>query len=144
LGPGAGEEGGQVLFQGPPGRGKGCPPAWEGGSLPHEIPLPSRRRPATHGHLRLKGAKIHNLQDVSVDFPLGVLCIVTGVSGAGKSSLVEDTLYPAICRARGKKIAEATTAEVEGTGQIADVILMDQTPLTRTNRSNPATFLKIF
>src|SRR5262249_19569773 len=98
------------------------------------------------GHITLEGTRLHNLQDLKVSFPLGVLCAVTGVSGAGKSSLLEQTLYPALCRTKHKKekaepIQGITLA---GAGQIGDVILMDQSPLPRSGRSNPATYLKIF
>jgi excinuclease ABC subunit A len=147
LGPGAGEEGGRLLYQGPP---EGLPAAgdsvtaefWEN---PNAISAPVKRRPLTHGQLRLKGTSAHNLQNLTVDFPLGVLCVVTGVSGAGKSTLVEQTLYPALCGAKHKKTAgDVGAAEVEGAGQVEDVLLMDQQPLQRSSRSNPATYLKIF
>jgi excinuclease ABC subunit A len=84
------------------------------------------------------------LQDLTVEFPLGVLCVVTGVSGAGKSSLVEDMLYPALAHAKKKKGAGPVEAKVVGAGQVEDVVLMDQQPLSRTSRSNPATYLKVF
>jgi excinuclease ABC subunit A len=149
LGPGAGEEGGEVLYQGPPAALPSAEASVTGGYLSGRrfIPVPSRRRATSHGTLRLVGARTHNLQDVTVDFPLGVLCVVTGVSGAGKSSLVQHTLYPALCRRKGKKTPHAggnPEAEIVGAGQINDVVLMDQSPLTRTARSNPATALKVF
>ncbi len=148
LGPGAGEEGGRLLYQGPPDGLAGYAESVTGEFLQddHLIPVPTQRRPLAHGSLRLKGARLHNLQNLTVDFPLGVLCVVTGVSGAGKSTLVEQTLYPALCARKHKKnVAEqAPTVEVEGASQIADVLLMDQEPLGRTARSNPATYLKIF
>src|SRR5205807_10371699 len=80
-------------------------------------------------------------------FPLGVLCVVTGVSGAGKSSLVQETLYPALSRRLDRKSTgdrSAGPAEVLGAGQLGDVVLMDQSPLARTARSNPATYIKVF
>jgi excinuclease ABC subunit A len=148
LGPGAGEEGGRLLYQGPPDGLAGYAESVTGEFLQddHLIPVPTQRRPLAHGSLRLKGARLHNLQNLTVDFPLGVLCVVTGVSGSGKSTLVEQTLYPALCACKHKKnVAEqAPTVEVEGASQIADVLLMDQEPLGRTARSNPATYLKIF
>ena len=109
--------------------------------------MPSRRRPANHGMLRVIGARAHNLQDLTVDFPLGVLCVVTGVSGAGKSTLVAETLYPALCRIKHKKVPEGAAGadtEVRGAGQVGDVVHMDQAPLTRSSRSNPVTYVKAF
>lgn len=146
LGPGAGEEGGEVLYQGSPAGLSSCEGSVTGAYLSgkRSISIPRRRRPLTHGSIRLIGAATNNLQNITVDFPLGVLCAVTGVSGAGKSSLVQHTLYPALCRRLHKKCSEETDAEVHGAGQIGDVVLMDQTPLSRTTRSNPATFLKVF
>jgi excinuclease ABC subunit A len=134
FGPGAGEEGGQVTYSGTP----------DEFASPTTIEMPTSRRKPT-GFLKLSGAVANNLQNLSVEFPLGVLCAVTGVSGAGKSSLVEQTLYPALGLAKKKKGGTpATTAKVSGTQQISDVILLDQQPLPRSSRSNPATYLKIF
>jgi excinuclease ABC subunit A len=149
LGPGAGEEGGQVLYQGPAAGVNDSPASVTGDYLAgrRQIAVPSRRRATNHGSLRVVGAKAHNLRDLTVDFPLGVLCVVTGVSGAGKSTLVEETLYPALARRKHKKRraqAPEPAAEVRGAGQIGDVVLMDQTPLPRTARSNPVTYLKVF
>jgi excinuclease ABC subunit A len=149
LGPGAGEEGGQVVYEGPPASIVSCPESITGAYLSGErgIRVPSRRRPRSHGSLRVQGAQAHNLKDLTVDIPLGVLCVITGVSGAGKSSLVEETLYPALCRRKHKRVlAEATTpaGEVLGAGQIGDVVHMSQVPLTRTARSNPVTYIKAF
>ncbi len=156
LGPGAGEEGGRLLYQGPGEGLLACTESVTAEFLRQDdiIPVPTKRRPLEHGHLRLRGASCHNLRNLTVDFPLGVLCVVTGVSGAGKSTLVERTLYPVLCRAKHKKTpgedgANADTlnlaqVHLEGAGQIEDVLLMDQLPLARTSRSNPATYLKIF
>ncbi len=146
LGPGAGEEGGEVLYQGPPSGLVVCQDSVTGSYLAgrRSLAVPSKRRSVTHGSLRLLGAKTNNLQNLTVDFPLGVLCVVTGVSGAGKSSLVQHTLYPGLCRRLHKKCAEETAAEMHGAGQISDVVLMSQAPLPRTTRSNPATYLKVF
>jgi excinuclease ABC subunit A len=144
LGPGAGEEGGRVVYQGPPrGMANAEGPTSDYFSGRSRIALPARRRKA-RGLLRLSGASTHNLRDLAVEFPLGVLCAVTGVSGAGKSSLVEETLYPALCQAKKKKTSRTTNAKLAGASQVEDVILMDQEPLPRTSRSNPATYLKIF
>jgi excinuclease ABC subunit A len=99
-----------------------------------------------HGSLRLVGARTHNLKDLTVEFPLGVLCVVTGVSGAGKSTLIQDTLYPALSQRLHKKTAPAAGHfdQLIGAGQLGDVVLMDQAPLARTARSNPATYIKAF
>ncbi len=145
LGPGAGEEGGRVVYQGPPDGFATAAEAptsdyWPGRS---SITVPARRRRPS-GELRLSGARTHNLQNLTAEFPLGVLCAVTGVSGAGKSSLVEETLYPALARAKKKKGTTEVDVKLLGASQVEDVILMDQEPLPRTSRSNPATYLKVF
>jgi excinuclease ABC subunit A len=149
LGPGAGEEGGEILYQGLPAGLPACTRSVTGDYLAGRrmIAVPSHRRPHSHGCLRLSGARLHNLRDLTVEFPLGLLCVVTGVSGAGKTTLVQHTLYPALCRRKKKKLpAETLVPEVElqGAGQLGDVVLMDQSPLPRTARSNPATYLKVF
>ncbi len=146
-GPGAGELGGTIVFQGAPEK-----MLHSGESLTGEYltgrrgtASSSARRAATHGWIRLTGARGNNLKNISVDFPLGVLCVVAGVSGAGKSSLVEDTLYPALCK-RKRKDAEAALPhdDVLGDGQIDDVTLVDQSPIGRSPRSNPVTYIKAF
>jgi excinuclease ABC subunit A len=146
LGPGAGEEGGEVLYQGPPDELARCAASITGGYLSGQrfIGVPSRRRKAEHGSLHLRNATTHNLKNLTVDFPLGILCVVTGVSGAGKSSLVEHTLYPALCRRLHKKCGATTAAEIHGAGSISDVVLMEQRPIVSSLRSNPATYLKVF
>jgi excinuclease ABC subunit A len=105
--------------------------------------LPARRR-QRRGVIRLTRVRTHNLRDLTVELPLGVLCVVTGVSGAGKNSLVAETLVPALAFAKKRKGAAATEAQVSGAGQVDDVIVMDQKPLPRSSRSNPATYLKLF
>ncbi|MGW8258454.1 MAG: excinuclease ABC subunit UvrA, partial [Thermoguttaceae bacterium] len=105
----------------------------------------SRRRAPNHGWIRLAGARGNNLKSISVEFPLGMLCLVTGVSGSGKSTLVEDTLYPALCRRMRKDAPKPYPYDdIFGDGQIDDVIMVDQSPIGRSPRSNPATYLKIF
>jgi excinuclease ABC subunit A len=145
LGTGAGEEGGTVTYQGPPAglSGDVDAPTAEFFSGRRSVRVPSRRR-IPRGSIRLSGVRRHNLQDVAVEFPLGVLCVVTGVGGAGKSSLVEQTLYPALLAAKKKKGVPPAPAKVVGASQVEDVVLMDQQPLPRTSRSNPATYLKVF
>jgi excinuclease ABC subunit A len=105
----------------------------------------ARRRAASHGWIRLAGARGNNLKNITVEFPLGVLCLVTGVSGAGKSTLVQDTLYPALCRRLRKDAPKPYPCDdVFGDGQIDDVIMVDQSPIGRSPRSNPVTYLKAF
>ena len=146
LGPGAGEEGGQIAYHGPvtglsTSAENPTSDFWSDRSF---IEIPERRRKPT-GFLKLNGAGTNNLQNLSVEFPLGVLCVVTGVGGAGKSSLIEQTLYPGLCLSNKKKgAALSATAKITGAQQLADVVLLDQTPLPRSSRSNPATYLKIF
>jgi len=147
IGPGAGDRGGEVVFQG------SLPDMLEpDASLTGEylagrrgVSIPQRRRPPTRGSIRLMGARGNNLQNLTVDFPLGVLCLVTGVSGSGKSTLVQDTLYAALCR-RKRKDAEPPLPydDVVGCGQIDDVVLVDQSPIGRSPRSNPVTYIKAF
>ncbi|HYT92506.1 MAG TPA: excinuclease ABC subunit UvrA [Gemmataceae bacterium] len=148
LGPGAGEEGGRVVYQGPPAGIVACEESPTGAFLSgrRRIAVPSRRRDLSHGTVRVVGARTHNLRDLTVEFPLGVLCVVTGVSGAGKSALVQETLYPALCRRLGKKgpAVPQSWQDLHGGGALGDVLLMDQAPLARTVRSNPATYIKVF
>src|SRR5262249_11761967 len=98
LGPGAGEEGGNVVYRGDPSRLPHCEDSQTADWLRERETQAPRRRPTNQGRIRLEGAKLNNLHDVAVDFPLGVLCAVTGVGGAGKSTLVAHTLYPELCR----------------------------------------------
>jgi excinuclease ABC subunit A len=147
IGPGAGERGGRVVFQGTPAEMEASPQSLTGDYLAGRRGSAgsSARRQPNHGWLRLAGARGNNLKNVTVEFPLGLLCLVTGVSGSGKSTLVEETLYPALCR-RLRKDAPCGLAcdDVFGDGQIDDVIMVDQNPIGRSPRSNPATYLKIF
>jgi len=108
--------------------------------------IPTRHRPTEHGFLELTGATGYNLKNASVRFPLGLLCVVTGVSGSGKSTLIGETLYPALCKKLGCENAPKGLPyeQMLGTGQLDDVILVDQSPIGRSPRSNPVTYLKIF
>jgi excinuclease ABC subunit A len=147
LGPGAGEFGGRVVFEGPPAamldNADSRTGEWLAGR-PLEAGRRSRRE-TNHGWIRLVGARGNNLKNLTVEFPLGVLCVVTGVSGAGKSTLVEQTLFPAAA-ARLHLDAEkpAEHDDILGVGQIDDALRIDQSPIGRTPRSNPVTYVKAF
>ncbi|MBC7351977.1 MAG: excinuclease ABC subunit A, partial [Thermogutta sp.] len=145
LGPGAGERGGEIVFQGPPeDLAKASTLTAEYVNRRRQIVLTRPRRQA-QGWIRLAGASGHNLKHVTVEFPLGVLCAVTGVSGAGKSTLVEKTLYPALLqRLQGSGPPPLPFSDLLGEKQIGDVVLVDQGFPGKTWRSNPATFIKAF
>ncbi len=147
IGPGAGERGGCVVFQGTPEEMLHSTTSLTGDYLAGRrgIHTPERRRVPNHGWIRLTGAHGNNLKNVTVEFPLGMLCVVTGVSGSGKSTLVEDTLYPALCRRLNKDAPRpAAYDDVYGDGQINDVQMVDQSPIGRSPRSNPVTYIKAF
>jgi excinuclease ABC subunit A len=147
IGPGAGERGGEVVFQGTVAEMEASQHSVTGDYLAGRrgIAGERKRRRPSHGWIRLAGARGNNLQNVTVEFPLGVLALVTGVSGSGKSTLVEDTLYPAL-RLRKREAAPkpAPFDDVFGDGQIDDVVLVDQSPIGRSPRSNPVTYIKAF
>jgi excinuclease ABC subunit A len=147
LGLGAGEQGGRIVYSGDlPGL------LQEARSLTAKylrdelaIPVPTPRRKGTSQRIRLRGASEHNLKDIDIEIPLNTLTCVTGVSGSGKSTLVHDVLYAAIKRAKGDWDRRVGTfSELEGLEYITDVALVDQTPIGRTPRSNPVTYLKAF
>jgi len=147
VGPGAGEQGGKIVFQGSPQEIEGDSRSLTGEYLSGRrgVISPAKRRMPDHGWIRLAGARGNNLQNLTVEFPLGVLCVVTGVSGAGKSTLIQDTLYPALCRRMRKEAPKPLPYDdVFGDGQINDCVLMDQSPIGRSPRSNPVTYLKAF
>jgi len=147
FGPGAGIHGGEVIFAGSPARLLRSPKSLTGQYLSgrREIPLPGRRRPAGQGWLRLRGVRTHNLKGIDLRIPLGVMTFVTGVAGAGKSSLVTQTLYPVLAnRLGGGQFREGEYDAVEGLDQLDKVINIDQKPIGRTPRSNPATYVKVF
>lgn len=147
IGPAAGERGGQIVFQGPPREilEPGVSLTGEFLSGRRGVAVPSRRREPVRGRIQLTGARGNNLRNLTVEFPLGLLCLVTGVSGAGKSTLVQDTLYGALCRRKRKECAKPCPYDdVFGDGQIEDVVLVDQNPIGRSPRSNPVTYIKAF
>jgi len=147
IGPGAGEHGGHVVAAGTPDAIERVPESITGQFLSgrRAIPTPSRRRPGNGKALTLRGATENNLRDVTVRFPLGTFICVTGVSGSGKSSLVTDTLYPRLAmelqNARQKPGAHQA---LDGVGFLDKVIDIDQSPIGRTPRSNPATYTGLF
>jgi excinuclease ABC subunit A len=147
IGPGAGERGGRVVFVGSPAEMVESSQSVTGDFLAgrRAIRVPTRRRTPSHGWIRLAGARGHNLQNLTVEFPLGTLCVVSGVSGSGKSTLIQDTLYPALCKRLKKEMPPAEPYDdVFGDGQINDVLLVDQEPIGRSPRSNPVTYVKAF
>ncbi len=147
VGPGAGERGGQIVFQGTLAEMLAQPTSVTGDYLSGRrgVSTPERRRPPSQGWLRLTNAHGNNLKNITVEFPLGVLCVVTGVSGSGKSTLVQDTLYGAICRRKQKDSEKPYPYDdLFGDGQIDDVLLVDQDPIGRSPRSNPVTYIKAF
>jgi excinuclease ABC subunit A len=146
IGPGAGESGGCVTFEGTP-RELETSDALTGEYLSGRrgFGVPAQRRSGARGAIRITQASGKNLRNVDVSFPLGVLCAVCGVSGSGKTALVEDTLYPAICRRKRKKAPPPLPfRDITGDGAVDDVMLVDQSPIGRTPRSNPVTFVKVF
>jgi excinuclease ABC subunit A len=147
LGLGAGEQGGRVVYSGSLEGLMREPRSLTSKYLRQElaIPVPTSRRRGTGQRFRVIGAREHNLRDVDITIPLNTLTVVTGVSGSGKSTLVHDVLYAAIKRAKGgwdKRVG--TFKKLEGTELITDAVLVDQTPIGRTPRSNPVTYLKAF
>ncbi len=147
IGPGAGERGGEVVFQGTPEEMMADPKSLTGDYLAGRRGrcLSSGRRESRGGRIAIKGARGNNLSGIDVDFPLGLLCVVSGVSGSGKSTLVQKTLYPALCRRLRKSGPKPLDyGDVFGDGQIDDVVLADQSPIGRSPRSNPVTYIKAF
>ena len=148
LGPGAGEHGGRVIFQGPSkvleaAAGESLTGLYLNGE--RRIPVPASRRPALNGELKIRGARANNLKNVDAAVPLGLLTAVTGVSGSGKSTLVNDILYRALARALYRASADpGPHAGIDGLELIDKVIQIDQSPIGRTPRSNPSTYTGLF
>ncbi len=148
IGPGAGVHGGRVVAEGPPEAVAAHPDSLTGHYLSgrRRIPLPPQRRaPEAGRQVRVLGARANNLKDVDVALPLGLMTCVTGVSGSGKSTLINDTLYPvAARRLNNANLDPAPHREVEGLEHLDKVVDIDQSPIGRTPRSNPATYTGLF
>ena len=147
MGPGAGVHGGRVMAQGTPDEVAAHPDSLTGQYLSRvlRIAVPKRRAPVVGQVLRITHARGHNLKNVSVDIPIGLLTCVTGVSGSGKSTLVNDTLYAAVARKLYNSHAEAEPHDgIDGLDAFDKVINVDQSPIGRTPRSNPATYTGMF
>lgn len=146
IGPRAGRKGGEVVFQGTPAemlKSRTLTAEYLNGK--RRIAVPTVRREGNGKVLRIVGAKGNNLKNVTVDFPLGTLIGVTGVSGSGKSTLINDTLYPILSQHVYHSLREPLAYErVEGLEHIDKVVAVDQSPLGRTPRSNPATYTGVF
>ncbi|OQX69470.1 MAG: excinuclease ABC subunit A [Sorangiineae bacterium NIC37A_2] len=146
FGPGAGRHGGQVVFSGPPSKLVQAKKSLTADFLSgrRKVHVPKERRKAK-GKIVLRGARENNLKDVTVEIPLGVMTAVTGVSGAGKSTLINDILYPSLARhLHGSDVRVGAHDGIEGLEAINKVIDIDQQPIGRTPRSNPATYIKVF
>jgi excinuclease ABC subunit A len=162
LGPGRGEHGGELVWNGPLDHfiGAGPPPGRsvhrrEGAPTPSltrdyligrkSIPIPTSRRKSTSS-IKILRAREHNLKNIDVEVPLGVFTCVTGVSGSGKSTLIHDVLYRNLLRARGQSTDQEPGAckSITGTHRISDVVMVDQSPLARTPRSTPVLYLGLF
>ncbi len=150
LGPGAGESGGKVVAAGTYEEIKKLPHSLTGRYLADElhIPIPQQRRKPGAQNIRIKGARAHNLKRIDLEIPLGMLVAITGVSGSGKSTLLHDVLYQALATAKRQTNGNAPAAiawdAVEGERFIDEVILVDQSPIGRTPRSNPVTYIKAY
>jgi len=147
LGPGAGRLGGGLVAAGEPAEIEANPDSLTGqylaGTL--QIPVPSGRRAPGENRLRIRGAREHNLKNVDVEIPLGLLTVVTGVSGSGKSTLINEILYRRLAREiYGSHEEPGAHDAIEGIDQIDKVIRIDQAPIGRTPRSNPATYTGLF
>jgi len=146
MGPGAGEHGGYVVAQGTPDEVAEAPDSPTGQFLAgtRTIETPRRRRKPS-GHIGVEGASEHNLKGIDVKIPLGVLCCVTGVSGSGKSTLVNGVLYKALAnRLHRAKQRAGAHRRITGLEQVDKIISVDQSPIGRTPRSNPATYIGLF
>jgi excinuclease ABC subunit A len=151
LGPGAGENGGKVIGEGTYDQILTIPGSLTGRYLSHElrIQLPQARRKPGKQQIKILGAHAHNLKNIDLTIPLNMLVAITGVSGSGKSTLLHDVLYQSLSRAKkqqsnGTSVPSSLWTSLEGDDYIDDVVLVDQSPIGRTPRSNPVTYIKAF
>ncbi len=147
LGPGAGRHGGEVVAAGPPDEIRDNPKSITGKFLSDQevIQVPDKRRGKGKRAITIKGATGHNLKEIDVTFPLGLFTVVTGVSGSGKSTLVNETLYPALAREINRsRDVPLRYRDIKGLHYIDKVVDIDQSPIGRTPRSNPATYTGLF
>ena len=146
IGPKAGRKGGQVVFQGTPEemlRKHTLTAQYL--NMEKTISIPSKRRKGNGKYIRIKGACGNNLKNVDVEFPLGKLIVVTGVSGSGKSTLINETLQPILSQHFYRSLKTPMPySSIEGIENIDKVVNVDQSPLGRTPRSNPATYTGLF
>ena len=147
IGPGAGRHGGEVVFAGTPAEvkdGHSITCDYLNGLRQIEVPK-TRRKPFTGNVLKINGAKGHNLKNIDLELPLGVMVCVTGVSGSGKSTLINETLSPILSQKFYRSVKEPLPYDsIEGLGNLDKIIQIDQAPIGRTPRSNPATYTKVF
>ena len=152
LGPGAGENGGKVIAAGSYEQIKSSPASLTGRYLANElrIQIPGTRRKPGSQQIKIFGARAHNLKNIDLMMPLGMLVAITGVSGSGKSTLLHDVLVSVLCRRPSRRttapgpVAHGAWNRVEGAEFIDEVVLVDQSPIGRTPRSNPVTYIKAF
>jgi len=149
LGPGAGVHGGDIVAEGPPDAIMANPQSVTGPYLTgiKSIPVPDTRRPGSGNLITIEGAAEHNLKEIDVGFTVGALNVITGVSGSGKSTLLSDLLYPALSNRiarRGGRLQEGSYRALHGAEHIDKIINIDQSPIGRTPRSNPATYVGLF
>ena len=147
IGPGAGEHGGEVVSHGTPEEVMADKASLTGQYLSGEqrIEVPEHRRPMTKRRIQVRGARSNNLKGIDVDFPLSTMTVVTGVSGSGKSTLVNEVLYKSLAKhINGSKVKQGVYDDIKGLDELDKVIDIDQSPIGRTPRSNPATYTGVF